>query len=427
MPHPLERLLALILPHLTTFFSFSAIQVAQLVLPLLALPWLARVLGPDTFGLLMYMSVLPPLVELATEWGFRAGGTREAARLRGDKEALGKLLGAVISGKLILALACMVAALLLLPFIPHAAEYPLGYRLAILMGVSRGMTPVWFFQGAGFGMQRMALWDVGSSLCALALTFIFIRQPEEWPLYLFFNALCKSLVYGTLSYKLMCDWNGRLSFKGGWLALASTRTLFASAMAGTLSVYGSQMVLGFFLSASDMGLLVSMSKIIRALISLANPAIQTLFPELCAIHSQRSPKAARLLLLFLAGTTGCLLLASALVWITAPWIINLALGPHYIAAVPVLRLMLLFVPLAGCNMVLGAQVLVPLGLERQQNLVLWCVALLCLPLAALVSALGGLEGGALLPSLAEALTLLGLALCIWRNCPGALIPGARLP
>lgn len=427
LPPPLARLARLAFPHLGTFFSFSAIQAALLVLPLLALPWLARVLGPESFGLLMYLSVLPPLVELVTDWGFPLGGAREAARLRGDRQTLGRLLGAVLSGKLILAPACLVFCLMLLPLIPHAAEHPVAYFFAVFMGISRGMSPVWFFQGAGFGMQRMAVWDVGSSLCALALTFLLIRQPDQWPLYLLFNALCKGLVYGGLSLSLMREFGARLSLGGGRRALGEARTLFAGSVAGTVSMCGGQMVLGFFLSAADMGLLVAMSKIVRALISLAKPAIQTLFPELCALHGPRSPRTARLLLLFLAATATALVAVSVLAWILAPWIIRLALGPHYAAAVPVLRLMLLFVPLAGCNMVLGAQVLVPLGLEKQQNIVLWGAALLCLPLAALMSASGGVEGGALLPAAVEALTLLGLALCISRFCPGALIPGGRLP
>lgn len=426
-PRPVARLGRLALPHLSTFFSFSAIQAAQLLLPLLALPWLARVLGPDAFGLLMYMSLIPPLITLVVDWGFPLGAAREAARLRGDSAALARLMGAVFAGRLLLALACMAASLALLPLVPHAWEHPAAYGLAVLMGVSRGISPVWFFQGAGFGMRRMAAWDVGSSLCALALTFLCIRRPEAWPLYLLFTALCKGLVYVGLSLGLMRAWKARLDLRDGLRALGRTRTLFAGAVAPALSTSGSQLVLGYFLSAADMGLLVAVNKIVRALVSLLKPAVQTLFPELCALRGQHSPRTARLLLLFTGGATGCMLLAAALAWLTAPRLILLALGPDYAGAVHVLRLMLPLAPLLGCDMILGAQVLVPLGLEREQTLVQWGAALLGLPLAALLAAGLGITGGALLPVAVEALTFLGLAVCILRFCPGALIPGGRLP
>ena len=162
-PRPVARLVRLALPHLSTFFSFSAIQAAQLLLPLLALPWLARVLGPHAFGLLMYMSLIPPLVALVMDWGFPFGAAREAARLRGDREGLARLMGAVFSGRLFLALACVAASLALLPLVPHAREHPAAYGLAVLMGIGRGISPVWFFQGVGQGMRRKP----GRSTCSL--------------------------------------------------------------------------------------------------------------------------------------------------------------------------------------------------------------------------------------------------------------------
>ena len=427
LPAPLAGLARLAAPHLGTFFSFSAIQAAQILLPLAALPWLARVLGPEAFGLLMYMSLLPPLVALVVDWGFPLGGAREAATLRGDRAALAELLGAVFSGKILLALACGLAGLVLLPVLPHAAEHPAAYGAAILMGVARGASPTWFFQGAGFGMKRMAALDVGSSCCALALTFICVREPGDWPLYLFFTALCKGAAYGWLSTGLARGFGARLGLARGRAALARARTLFASSVASVLSISGGQLVLGYFLSAADMGLLVAASKIVRALVGLANPAIQTLFPELCALRGQRPARTARLLLLFLAVTTGAMLLATGVAWLMAPLLIRVALGPGYAGAVPVLRLMLLLAPLYACDRVLGAQVLVPLGLERQQNRVQWGAALLGLPLACLLALTLGVTGGALLPVAVEGLTLLGLAVCVARFCPGALIPGGRLP
>ena len=427
LPAPLARLGRLAAPHLGTFFSFSAIQAAQILLPLAALPWLARVLGPDAFGLLMYMSLLPPLVALVVDWGFPLGGAREAARLRGDRAALAELLGAVFSGKLLLALGCGLAGLVLLPVLPHAAEHPAAYGAALAMGVARGSSPTWFYQGAGFGMKRMAALDVGSSCCALALTFLCVRGPSDWPLYLCFTALCKGAAYGWLSAGLARGFGARLGLARGLAALARTRTLFASSVAATFTISGGQLVLGYFLSAADMGLLVAVSKIVRALVGLANPAIQTLFPELCALRGPRTPRTARLVLIFLAATGGFMLLGAGLAWLLAPLLIRVALGPDYAAAVPVLRLMLLLAPLYACDRVLGAQVLVPLGLERQQNRVQWACALLGLPLAALMAQWFGVTGGALLPVAVEGLTLLGLSLCVARFCPGALIPGRRLP
>lgn len=421
-----SALRARVLPHLPTFFSFGAIQAAQVLVPLLALPWLARKLGPDAFGLLMYMGLIPVLVALVMDWGFPLGAAREAAFSRGGDEAgQARLLGGVFAAKILLALFCVCGSALALPLVPHASGHPLAYGLAVLMGLARGASPVWFFQGAGYGMRRMACWDVSTSACVLALTFLCIHEAGQWPLYLLFLALCKGTTYLWLSWALMRSRGAHLNFAHGWAMLRRTRTLFVGSLAGTLYNSGTQMVLGYFLPAADMGLLVAASKIVRAVVSLMQPVTQTIFPEICALRGRHSDLAARVLRWSLALTVGGMLLAAALCWLTAPLMISIALGAGYAAAVPVLRVMSLVLPLLGADTVLGSQGLIPLGLEKRQVQVQLLMGGISLPLAAFLGWRFGLAGGAWLPVLVESGIFAGLVFCILRFCPGALVPGAR--
>ncbi len=413
------KLRSLFLPHLATFISFSAIQAAQLLLPLLALPWLARVLEPEAFGLLMYMSVISVVIGLIMDWGFALGAVRKAAASRGREGALADLLGQVLSAKILLMAACLGGSLALLPLLPHAASHPGAYGMAVLAGLSRGVNPTWFFQGIGGGMRRMACWDVCSSALVLVLTFVCVHDAADWPRYLVLTTLCKGLVYLWLTMGLTRRYRISLSLIEGWRALRRTKILFASVLSALIYNNGAQLVLGFFLSPAQMGMLVATDKIVRAVVSVSNPVTQTLFPEICALRGAQSGQAARMLRWSLAGTVSVMLCATALVWLFAPLLIRIALGPAYSGTVPVLRVMAFLVPILACNFVLGTQTLVSFGQEKALTITQAVAGALSLPAAAFLGHYWGLTGGACLPLLVEGGIFLGLAWSVLRLCPSA--------
>lgn len=405
--------------HCAVFISFSAIQAMQLLLPLLALPWLARKLGSSEFGLLMYMCLFPPLVSLVVDWGLAFGGARKCALYRTDRQELSNLLGASICAKIFLALACLCSGAILLPFLPYASEFPLAYFLAIAAGICRGLNPLWFFQGAGFGIKKSAIFDCGASLLVLILTFAFINQPEDWPLYLFFLALCKGCAYLFLLLTLMRRFHPHLNPREAFLLLRKGLPLFCTSFSLLLCYNGGQIGLGYFLSESDMGIIGAINKMARALASLINPATLTLFPELCVLQKNQ-PEAARKILRWSLPVTFCAALACVLICaLLAPWLIRIGLGPSYPNAVTALRIILMAVPLAACNNVLANQILTVHHLESKQLFSQGICALLALP-AGMALGLYGLNWGASLPIWLEGGMLAGMLATIRIFCPQAL-------
>lgn len=392
----------------------------QIILPLLALPWLARVLGPDAFGLLMYMCLFPPLVALFVDWGLSLGGSRKATALREREQDLGTLFGTVLAARLLLILACLVICLFCVNFLPHCMEYPAAFGLAVWAGLARGLNPLWFFQGAGYGMAPLAMLDVGASLVALAGVVLLIHAPSQWPVYLLLLAATKTMAYGFVYGKLWWRYHYNLDFRAAKPLLSETSALFGATFAQMVCFNGSQLVLGWFLSAQAMGFLVAAAKMLKALVSLVNPFSQTLFPEICIWQRQKPADARKILRISLGATAGCAFFAALVTAALAPWLIQIALGATYAQAVPVLRLMLLAVPFMACNNVLAQQILTPYGREKYQFLVLARVACAALPLAALLGFGLELAGGAILPACLEALISLGYISVIYRHCKEAL-------
>lgn len=407
--------------YLGIFFSFSAIQAMQLAIPLLALPWLGRVLGSDAFGLLMYISLVPQFVALIMDWGLVAGGAKLAALSRNDQNSFSNLLGSVYSAKTVLATFCLSCAILSFPVLPHAKLWPFAFFTAVLEGICRGMSPLWFFQGIGKGMQKMAVWDTASSLCALALVFMCIKSPDNWQLYFFLTALCKGIAYSCLIFNIWRCNRFRMNFRSGLSMLKQTRELFGVSFANAIQTYGTQIILGFFLPAAQMGILVACGKMVRAMFRVIVPAGQTLFPEICVMRAKCPQKTRTILRITLFASFSLMLLCSIIVYLLAPKILQVALGPGYESGAIVLKIMIFAAPLMGCNHILGLQTLVPFGHEKAQMRVQCITAFLALPLSAIVGHAGGIMAAACLPLALEAFLCLGLALSVFRYCPQALL------
>lgn len=396
------------------FLSFGAMQAIQLALPLVALPWLGRVLGPESFGLLMYMCIFPPIINLVMDWGLPLGAARAAASEKRSELKLRSLLGDVFAAKIILAFACLGLGLAAIPFLPHADMWPLSFMLAILSGIARGISPLWFFQGTGKFIARMATFDVSSSLLALALILIFVRAPEDWPLYLLFTFACKGACFLFLNLHLWNIWRPCLSFRRGIAMLAKVNALFACSFFSMVCLYGTQLVLAWFLTATQMGVYVAVNKMLRAMASMANPLAQTMYPHICSLRKIKPLLARKMLTVSLGLTLAGMIAAVIAAWILAPWLIGFALGNKYPEAVHVFRIMILASPLLAFDASMASQALAAYDLEAKQAIVLGFMAVAGLVIAGLFSFGGHLDLAAWTPFCIEAGILAGYFIILWK-------------
>lgn len=401
---------------LRSLFSFGSMHLVSLFIPLLAFPWLGRVLEPFHFGLLMYMCLFPPLFTIWVEWGFPLGGARLAAVNRNNKEALTELLGEIVSAKLMLALAGLLLSFPLLPFLPYARDWPAAFYLAALAGIAKAMSPLWFYQGTGEKLPFLACWDMAFSFLALGLVFIFIHQPSQWSLYLLFTGACRLCSNLGLTLLLWRKYPFTIKSAGALRIIRQTFALFGAIFSSSIYHYCFQLVLGYFLLASEMGIIVAVDKMLRALISLLNPFTQTIFPEICILRHKDPLNAWRILRISLLITFFASALAAGMVWLLAPLVIQLALGNAYPAAPEILRIMLFAVPAAACAQVLGSQVLVPFGMDKIQAAICLAVSIASIPLSSCLAYSYGLEGSAFIPLCVEsALCLSFLAVLLRRE------------
>src|ERR1700730_5513484 len=79
--------------------SLYGVQIATYAVPLVTVPYLARVLGVAAWGLVAIAQGFGSYLGVLGEYGFSLSATREVARHRGDRDRLAHIFASVLGAK----------------------------------------------------------------------------------------------------------------------------------------------------------------------------------------------------------------------------------------------------------------------------------------------------------------------------------------
>jgi len=395
--------------------ALYGVQFTNYLLPLLMLLYLARVLGPEAWGAVAIVQSFAQYLSLLVEYGFNLSATREVARNRTDQTTLAKLLAGVSGAKLILALLAIIFAFLLSLWVDNLGRDPLLLWSGVFWAVASAFSPIWFFQG----LERLRLvagLEVGTKLVSLILIFVLVREPSDAWKVLFLQGLSSALTSGLAFFwayrEVGLRWVGWTAVLG---ALRSGWSLFFFRAAVSLYTVGNVFILGLFVAPHLVAYYAGAERLTKAFLGMLEPLNRTFFPRLShlARHSIRDAAWLASKVTLVMGSGG--LMGACLVALLAPWIVGLLLGTDYEPAVPLMRILVVLLPMIALSNALGIQWMLALGLDRTFNIVILTAGLLNLGLAMmLVPGLGNV-GMAYVVVLVEVFVTGGILLYLWCN------------
>jgi O-antigen/teichoic acid export membrane protein len=346
--------------------SLAAVQAAEYLIPLLALPYLLRVLGPNEFGKIAFSQAFCMYFVVLTEYGFNLTGTRLIAIHRHDKRATSRVFWEVQFVKAAFLILSVGSLLLLLLAFAKLQNVAMVLLIGLLPVVGSVMYPLWLLQGLE-RMREAALLMISARVLMLVGVFAFVTDSKDILLAAAFQFGAVPIA-GVMSWFLLAR-----SRQIVWVAptriglISSLREgwhTFVATAASTLYRSSNAVVLGLLSGPAAVTFYALAEKIVKAVQELNRPISQAVYPRVSALAAQSREAAMPLLRKILFSISGLSLIASLMLFFCADMIIHVIAGQGYHEAALTLRFMA-FIPLIGSiNSVLGAQMMLPFGFSR---------------------------------------------------------------
>jgi polysaccharide transporter, PST family len=396
--------------------ALYGVRAVDQLLPIVVIPFLARVLGADGWGLVASAQALAIYGIITVEYGFELAGTRAVARDRANGARLTELISGIFATQLMLACVVVLAAILVRLTVPEFQNQPLLLWAALAFAILQGLYPLWFFVGQE-RIPLIATIGVGAKVLATIAIFVFVRGPGDG--WIVLAAYAGAALLATVAgYGLMLRQvrPGRLDLELISHTLRLGFSMFVMRISVLMHTAGNSFLLLLLGGPVQVAFFAAGEKLCRPAAWLMHPINVALLPRLSHLveHSPDQARAMATLSILLMTAVG--IAFGVAIGLLAPWLVDLLFGlPEYQPAVSVLRVMALIIPLIVLNAALVSQWLVPHGLDRALLLVVISGTVLNLTLALIFAARFGGIGMAWITVTVEAYILIGLLWALHRH------------
>ncbi|HEX4165620.1 MAG TPA: oligosaccharide flippase family protein [Bryobacteraceae bacterium] len=390
------------------------IHFANQALPLITIPYLSRVLGPASWGLVAMAQAFGMYGNLVVDYGFVYSATRQIATSSNDQE-VEDIIAGVSGAKILLSLAALLAAVIAYFFVSLFHEHPALLWMAVLSEIVKAMLPVYYF----YGIQRVAiasLLDISARAVAAAGIFLFVRNATDaWKIFALTGVTsAATLVIGhaLVRKRYRLRWP---RLQAGWQMLRAGWAMFLFRSAHSIYTLGNAFILGLFAPPRAVGYYAGAEKIGTAAVGLLAPLTTVLYPRAAALAKTSLVKAAKVTRYTLYVVGAGSLCMGVILWVGAPLIVRIILGPHFSASNGVLRILSLRAPLIAWTNILGFQWLLVLGLERQFQKITVVALVLNTLLATVLAPRFSYNGMAWAVLISQAVAALGISWVLQRK------------
>ncbi|MBI5873156.1 MAG: flippase [Candidatus Omnitrophica bacterium] len=332
--------------------SLSTLQAITYVLPIIILPYLFRVIGPEKFGLISFAQAFVQYFMILTDYGFGVSATKEISLAHDEHARVCEIFSSVMAAKAVLALLSLLLLGVIIYFIPKFRADWMVYLFSFGAVIGNTLFPVWFFQGTE-KMKHIADLNIAGGFLTLLLIFLFVRSEQDYLLvplitssvFLMTGLWAQYIVFKKfgVSFKFPGYNNVRQQLKAGWDIFISIVAInaYTTTRIFTVGLLTNNTLTGFYAIAEK----IASACQTFPLLSFS----QAIFPRLSKIFHRNKDKAFELMQHIQQFTVNVSLVCLPIIFILSPLIIRVFCGGDYPEAVLTLRLLLIAVFFVSAN------------------------------------------------------------------------------
>lgn len=347
MAHPRERTIVM-----HNVAALSVLQFVTYLLPIIIIPYLFRVLGPEKFGLIAFAQAFVQYFIILTDYGFNISATKQISLCRKRHAHVCEAFSSVMIVKAALALVSLLVFCSIVFSVPRFKSDWMVYVFSFGAVIGSALFPTWFFQGIE-KMRYITVLNIAGGIFFAVAVFFFVRGPQDYLIVPVINS-CVFLIPGLLGqYVVFRKFRVPLAFPGytslqqqlkaGWDIFISIAAINAYT---TTRVF----IIGLLTNNNITGFYSMAEKIANACQTFPLDAFsRALFPRLSAMFHKNKTKALTLMRQIQQITVVVSLVFLPVVFTLAGGIVKAVCGGDYPQTTVSLRLLLIAVFFVAAN------------------------------------------------------------------------------
>lgn len=244
------------------------------------MPYLVKVLGAKTFGLVMFAQSFINYFNILVDYGFNLSATLDISKHRDDRSKLTEIFSCVMIIKaLFIVVSFLILSIILFYFEKFRGDWRL-YYLTFLIVIGQALFPVWYFQGIE-KMKYITIVNVSSKLFFTIMIFVLVQSMDDYLYVPLLNGL--GIIIGSIaslwiiSKRLGQDFK-LYSFDKLKSTFKNSSHFFLSRVSVSIYTSSNVFVLGLFTNNTIVGYYSVAEKLYSALQSALQPLNQALYP-----------------------------------------------------------------------------------------------------------------------------------------------------
>jgi PST family polysaccharide transporter len=358
--------------------SLSFLQLSNYIFPLILLPYLVRIFGAEKYGLISFAIAFNTYFFTLCDYGFNLSGTRYISANRDNAEKLSEVFSVIIVVKFLLfILSLIILITVVFTFNRFSGEWKL-YLVSSGFVLGNVLFPLWFFQGVE-RMKYITIIQVTIRAVFVISVFAFVLKESDYLLYmiLFSSSQILAGLIGFLTVLLKFDVHFffpklkaiRFHINEGW-------NIFLSMISINVYTNSNTFILGLFAPDTVVGYFAAADKIRLTFQGIITILSQSVYPHMNNLlkNSFKDFSAFAKKLLSAEAVIGFAI--SLILFSLSYWLADIFLGTSFGESVLILKILSPLPFLIGLSNVFGIQIMLPLGFDKQFNIVLLFAAVI---------------------------------------------------